>query len=153
MQGAPITDPSHMFSFILAGNATCSLRSKGTGAHYTYRINRAKAKEGQTEAPLLWFVGLLTGPNNQEDYSYIGIISAKGTDDVPAFRTTAKTKNPKSASVEGFNWFSRTLFGAGTKLGQVEFWHEGKCGRCRRPLTDPDSIACGVGPVCRSKGW
>jgi hypothetical protein len=151
MQGAPITDPAHMFSFVLAGNATCSLRSKGTGTHYTYRVNRAKAREGQTEAPLLWFVGLLTGPNNREDYNYIGVISARGNNDVPVFRTTAKTRNPDSPSVKGFKWFSRNLFGPGAKLGQVEFWHEGTCGKCGRALTDPTSLECGIGPVCRKR--
>lgn len=30
----------------------------------------------------------------------------------------------------------------------------GRCGVCRRTLTDPDSIADGIGPVCRERqGW
>jgi hypothetical protein len=30
----------------------------------------------------------------------------------------------------------------------LEFWHEGRCGRCGRRLTVPDSIASGYGPEC-----
>ena len=30
----------------------------------------------------------------------------------------------------------------------VRFWHEGRCGRCGRTLTDPESIKRGLGPVC-----
>jgi hypothetical protein len=30
----------------------------------------------------------------------------------------------------------------------IEFWHEGKCGKCNRPLTDPVSIKRGLGPSC-----
>jgi hypothetical protein len=37
----------------------------------------------------------------------------------------------------------------------VRFGHaEGKCSVCSRPLSDPESIAAGIGPVCRAKfGW
>src|ERR1700752_4765990 len=34
---------------------------------------------------------------------------------------------------------------------KAEIWHEGTCGRCARPLTDPQSIARGIGPECASK--
>ena len=32
-----------------------------------------------------------------------------------------------------------------------EVWHEGRCGRCARKLTDPTSIASGFGPECITK--
>lgn len=32
--------------------------------------------------------------------------------------------------------------------------HSGVCGKCSSPLTDPDSLARGIGPVCaRKMGW
>jgi hypothetical protein len=30
----------------------------------------------------------------------------------------------------------------------IEIWHEGRCGKCGRTLTVPDSIANGLGPEC-----
>lgn len=27
------------------------------------------------------------------------------------------------------------------------------CGVCNKPLTDPESIKAGIGPLCRQKGW
>jgi len=30
---------------------------------------------------------------------------------------------------------------------------QARCSRCHRPLTDPNSVARGVGPVCAAKGW
>ena len=30
----------------------------------------------------------------------------------------------------------------------LEVWHEGRCGRCNRALTVPESIASGIGPEC-----
>lgn len=149
---ARIEDQAHMMGFILAGNSMFSLKSAKTQKHFTYKVTRAKAKQKGDEAPLLWFVGLLTGADNNADYSYIGIISARGNDDVPVFRTTEKTQNPNGASVKGFKWFSKQVFGTGAGLSQVECWHAGRCGRCNRTLTDPQSIQSGIGPVCRSKG-
>jgi hypothetical protein len=34
------------------------------------------------------------------------------------------------------------------RMNAVEFWHEGKCGRCNRKLTVPSSIESGFGPEC-----
>lgn len=33
-------------------------------------------------------------------------------------------------------------------LGRIEVWHEGRCGRCARRLTVPESILIGIGPEC-----
>lgn len=148
---ARIENPEAIMEFMLAGNAMFSLKSVRSGQHFTYKVSRAK-DDGKQGTPLTWFVGLLTGPNNDADYKYIGIIRASGKGDEPKFRTTAKTQNPESASVRGFEWFSRQVFGTAAGLSQVECWHAGRCGRCNRTLTDPQSIQSGIGPVCRSKG-
>jgi hypothetical protein len=42
----------------------------------------------------------------------------------------------------------------GPEAACIRFGHEvGSCGRCGSPLTDPESIARGIGPTCASKGW
>ena len=33
----------------------------------------------------------------------------------------------------------------------VEVQHDGRCGRCGRPLTHPDSIQSGIGPICAQR--
>ena len=147
---ARIEDPAAIMEFMLAGSALFSLKSVKTGQHFTYQVSRAK-DDGKQGTALTWVVGLLTGPDNNADYNYIGIVRARGDDDIPKFRTTAKTRNPNSASVKGFEWFTKQVFENGTHLSQVECWHAGKCGRCKRTLTDPESIRSGIGPVCRTK--
>jgi hypothetical protein len=47
-----------------------------------------------------------------------------------------------------FRWFINNLMAKSAKLAQVEFWHEGYCGRCGRELTVPESIERGLGPQC-----
>lgn len=66
-------------AFMLAGNATITVRSTITGNRFTYRIRQAKDKP-------LWFVSVLTGPDNETAFSYIGIIRDK------TFSHTAKSK-------------------------------------------------------------
>jgi hypothetical protein len=34
---------------------------------------------------------------------------------------------------------------------KLEVWHEGRCGRCGRRLTVPESIESGLGPECATK--
>lgn len=38
-------------------------------------------------------------------------------------------------------------------MAQAEGIRTGRCACCSRTLTDPVSIAFGIGPVCRSRGW
>ena len=134
-----------LFAYILAGKATLTLRSKVTGNHYTYRVSRLDDPQKH-----LWFVSILTGPNNISDYTYIGVIEAEGEDEEPRFRTTAKTKDPESKGVRGFGYFANRLFNSSRSVfDQMEVSHIGKCGRCARPLTDPESIRMGLGPICR----
>ena len=53
-------------SFILAGNATFTLRSLRTGARYTYKVREAEDKPG------VFFVKYLIGQDNENDYRYLG---------------------------------------------------------------------------------
>lgn len=119
---AQVTSPK---DFILAGNAYFTLRSEKTGTRYTYAVSKADAEPGKPE---VWFVGLLTGPDNTGDYSYLGI----------------SRMNADSLPVKAFTWTWEHL----GNLHGVEVWHEGRCGRCGRRLTVPESIQQGFGPEC-----
>jgi hypothetical protein len=139
--GHVIADAAAARSFMLAGNAILTLRSHRTGAHYTYQVRRAG--EGKT----LWFVSLLTAP---EVFTYLGIIreAAQGL----RFATTAKScQSGDSPAAVGFERMFRALSAHGTILAGLDFMHAGKCGRCARRLTHPESIESGFGDECLSK--
>jgi hypothetical protein len=53
--------------------------------------------------------------------------------------------------VRGFGWLWRRLTQGQDLPDKVEVWHEGRCGKCSRRLTVPESIATGLGPVCASR--
>lgn len=141
-----ITDP---LAFITAGDATFTVTSAKTGTHFTYRVSEMPKGDG-------FFVSVLTGPDNTQDYSYAGLMipSPSGTINaapVYQFRGTRGSKLPLTApSVRGFVWVLRRLQTCG--LGEAAtLAHIGRCGRCRRPLTTPESIERGLGPVCAGK--
>ena len=135
------TTPDDIKTYMLAGKATLTLTSEKTGTHFTYRVNRAEDDAGHPKN--LWFVGLLTGPDNYADYSYIGILNADGS-----FRTTSKSRvAADSKSVLGFGYLVNNLM-ADRMPKDMQVQHEGACGRCGRKLTHPDSITRGIGPEC-----
>lgn len=118
-----------------------------TELHYTYRIEQAEPTERFPKPA--HFVKLLTGPNNTEDYSYLGMLNAE-TGEV---RLTAKSFARDTAwSVRIVRRVLAQVFeGEGVPAIQKAGWevdHMGKCGRCGRPLTVPESLECGVGPDC-----
>jgi len=130
-----ITSPSAAMQYILAGKSFITLVSLTSGNRYTYKIER---NPNDTDA---YFVSLLNGPDNWSNYQYIGLIRNG------SFARTAKSRVSADApSFIGFDYCFKQL-SSGTING-FEVWHEGKCGRCGRKLTVPESIASGFGPEC-----
>lgn len=125
--------------YILSGKATFTLidkspdREGGGSSRYTYQVVRPRKG-------LPHFVRLLTGPDNTSNYTFIGTI------------------------FDGLTWRPKVA-GAGSKLfglmwrfasrGEWPEWLEivgnGKCGKCGRMLTTPESVEMGIGPECLRK--
>jgi hypothetical protein len=126
--------------FVTAGKATFTLSSTRTGARFTYKVSAIK------DAPARFFVALLTGPDNTNDYAYIGLI------DNLKFRRTAKSKASEDApSIKAIGFFCEQVLARDTMPACLEVRHEGRCGRCHHPLTTPESIDRGIGPDCAEK--
>lgn len=127
-------------TFALAGNAHLTLRSEKTGARVTYRVRKADYVEK-------WFVGALTGPDNTGDYTYLGVLDREGT-----VRLTRKSGFVEgSRPVAAFRYFAEAVLRDGEMPPSLSVFHEGRCGRCARRLTVPESIESGLGPECRGR--
>jgi len=125
--------------FAYAGKSTLTLVSVKTGARFTYRISAAP--DGQAH-----FVGVLTGADNDRDYSYLGRI-ARGVFWLGRKVPRAGDISTDAPSAKAFDWFWRQL-AKGNLPDTLEVWHEGRCGRCGRKLTVPASIESGFGHEC-----
>lgn len=133
------SDPALARAFLLAGAARFTLVSKRTGERFTYRI----AKTGSREKRSPYFVSVLTGASNSADFTFLGTIFPDGY-----YARGKKSRIDGDApSARAFAWFWARLAG-GQIPASCEVWHEGRCGRCGRALTVPESIASGIGPTC-----
>lgn len=149
--GHQIKSYTNIINFAFGGHCTITLRSPKTGTRFTYSVKQAKDEDNNPKD--VYFVALLNGPNNDTDYQFLGIAVSKGVE-VPVYRHGRKSKVSKDASsVRAFDFFLKTLMQKkeGDEYTAVEVWHEGRCGRCNRKLTVPESIEIGLGPECASK--
>lgn len=125
--------------YMLAGNAIVTFESQKTGVHFTYRIQTPKVARG----PVSHFVAVLTGPDT---YQYLGCIFGG-----KAYAHGRNSKiGPEAKSAVAFMWVWRQL-SAGKMPSVLEVFHEGRCGKCNRRLTDPESIQTGLGPICAGR--
>lgn len=119
-------------AFIFAGCALFTVRSVKTGTRYTFKVVQSADQQ-------VFFVRVLNGPQNTDDYLYIGFVHAG---DRVRLRIGKKGR-ANAPSTTAFAWFLQHL---NSEL--VEVWHEGRCGKCGRVLTVPESIEAGIGPEC-----
>lgn len=126
---------SDALKFIFAGKSTFTVINTQTDNRFTFYLKLSKTSN-------LFFVKVLSGP---ETYTYIGTC-ANGY-----FKHSKKSVISADAqSVKVFNYILNRLR-MNTLQDFVEIWHEGKCGKCGRPLTVPSSIENGLGPSCLKK--
>lgn len=136
---APLPTAQAVTQFALAGNATLTIRSLKTGSRFTYRIR--KSEDGR-----VWFVSYLRGAENDSESSYQFLGTIKGDKSYAHGRKSRIA--PDAPVAKAFEWFEGKVIAQQTLPEQIEVWHEGRCGRCNRKLTVPESIEHGFGPEC-----
>ncbi len=127
--------------FVMGGKAIFTVKNP-VGEWYTFRVSR---KEASASYPEAWFVSLLTGPDNTASYTYLGMLSPT-TGEV---RLTARSLyRDDTKPVMVVRWLLKLLWSGKPLPDGYECYHEGRCGRCGRVLTVPESIESGFGPEC-----
>lgn len=137
-------------AFLTAGEAVFTVETPADIAakhypHVTYKIEKVEATERWPEA---YFVKVLAGPDNENDFIYVGKLNTF----TGQCERTAKSSLP--ATSFRFRLLNRVLCrlwgddGAAIESAGYKVRHEGKCGRCGRRLTVPASIESGIGPEC-----
>lgn len=136
-------DAERALRLVLAGDARVTLRNAASGNRFTYRVERAPAREGKPGNA--FFVSVLDGPENTRDYAFIGTVF-----DGRRFAPGKPGKSRVSADAPSARVFAAVfaVLASGRLPRGVEVWHEGRCCVCGRPLTTPESIAAGIGPWC-----
>ena len=128
-------------------NGHWTIKSSKTGEHRTFKVHTQDEKS--EFAPGKRIVSLLTGSENDSDSSYTGfafidedgihVWSKKRGDGL--WETYADMLWSLSLD-QGFSLWAQKGF---TIMG------EGRCIRCNRLLTTPESVMLGIGPVCAGR--
>jgi hypothetical protein len=130
------------YKFFHGGKAIFTV-SNPQGDHYTFKIHKPIKS-----AP--FFVTLLTGPDNTQDYVYMGLFIPQHVE----VRLTEKSKYKEdSTPVKVIRWAIKRVYEKKPFPQGYAIQHEGKCCRCGRMLTDNESIERGIGPECAKKEW
>lgn len=127
---------------LFAGLTTFTV-SNDKGDHYTYKITRKDSEQYGEK----YFVNLLSGPDNENSYSYMGLLMLNSN----LILTRASKFKEESLSVQVFNFAMRILEHIQEMPKGYDILPAGKCFRCGRKLTTPESIKSGYGPYCRSQ--
>lgn len=127
-------------NFFIGGNATFTVQNPA-GEYYTFKVRQPKAD-------MPFFAGMLTGPDNESSYSYLGIVNPQTAE----VKLTAKSKmNDESKPVKVIRWALRQVWAGKELPAGYQVRHEGKCGCCGRTLTTPESLDRGIGPECAKR--
>ena len=149
--------------FIGGGNATLTIKSIRTGDHFTFKIQKPTV-QGSTKRDFgsqMNFVKVLTGsPDDWNSWHFIGffrdggpLISPGPAGRILLCRSPQTRKDcaaglPRSPSFRAFEWLLNQLRAGKLPSDQAKIQHAGKCCRCGRTLTHPESLASGIGPEC-----
>ena len=124
----------HQFAlpFILGGRSYVTFHNPKSGNHFTFNVQKHKVND-------IYFVKVLTGP---DQYTFIGTVQ----DGV--YKHSRKSSfSDDCNSVKTFSFVLNRL--SQNNLPEfIEILHDGRCARCARQLTHPESIEIGFGPEC-----
>lgn len=144
-----VTNPQDTRPAVKLFNGRYTIQSKQTGEHRTFWV-RTQDKDADF-APGKRVVMMLTGSQNDDPscYTIFGFAEQDGIFVFPSKRELS----PKWAQFADLLW-TLALDGAFSRWADKGFTilMEGACCRCNRPLTTPESIRRGIGPICAELG-
>ena len=139
-----ISDTTRLGRMLAAGRLTATMRSKATGNHITLSFSaKTKGQDGWKTVPFF-------------EATHVFIQQGQGGWGTPKVGTFYPTSG-KLYTEKGFDsaaWLyaiTNTLRAAETGVldtEQFDIQEADRCGRCGKQLTDPVSIARGIGPTC-----
>lgn len=128
--------------YMTGGNAIVTLVDIPGQVRYTYKLMASD------EGKYLW-IKLLTGHDNTKDYTdiYVFHVTQDGEPKLDFIRNN-KVREDFPSVVLFRKVFHNLILRPDMNMDWLEIWHVGRCSRCGRTLTVPESIAAGIGPEC-----
>lgn len=156
-----IQDARNAREYVLGSNGKLPKRSRFTVTHsgqrITFSTQRERLAEDRDYNPetdesdsRFWKISAMVGSDNDQSYVDFGVVYLQ-EHGYPVFRWASESTIAKSDKVvQVFAWLWDAL-SKGYMPADTAFYNEGRCVRCRRVLTVPESRSRGQGPVCAHK--
>jgi len=123
--------------FIFGGKSLFTVRNPNTDNRLTYKVKKGKDND-------IYFVSVLS--SGDDLYQYVGHIKK----DMNLKHSNKSKVSINSMSFKVFDFLTKSLY-SNNLPDFIEIFHHGRCARCSRILTVPDSIESGFGPECIKK--
>ena len=120
--------------FIFGGKSFVTFLNTNTSNRFTYKVVKHKTDD-------IYFINVLTSPDT---YTFVGTYRNGKFKHSPKARISAEAQ-----SVKVFQFVIDKLV-TNTLSNLIEIYHDGRCGKCGRKLTTPNSVQNGFGPECIS---
>ena len=135
--------------FVFAGTAVFTILNETTGNRFTFRVRKAGWGTSNVKSDI-FYVSVLTGSDNESSYTFLGSFFGGANQ---FYRHSPKSKIGFSAiSNKVIDWFFTSYFKNPSRYTTVKVYHSGKCGKCGKKLTTPESVKSGLGPYCGNRG-
>ena len=133
-----IVNKEFIKDFLLGGKCECIIENIKTGNKFMYNITKNKTNDN------MYFVNLVTGMGRV----YCGYILVKEDGEILYNKGPKGNFAADSIQIQALMY---VLIHSDRLPQNVLVQHLGRCSRCRRKLTDPESIRRGLGPECAKK--
>jgi len=151
----PNVNPMALPVLALAGRAVLTFRNVDAGTHFTVKIKQARDKRDRKIKLDHFHVSISLLGDKTQGMRYTGMLFPKENFRIWIARNVQS--NEKLAIV--FRWLVNAIRNpqilrgvvdqtTGRKVKVVHLFHENNCCHCGMPLTHPESIYTGIGPVC-----
>lgn len=118
--------------FIFGGKSFVTFLNTNTSNRFTYKVVKHKTDD-------IYFINVLTSPDT---YTFFGTYRNGQFKHSPKARISAEAQ-----SVKVFQFVIAKL-ATNTLSNLIEIYHDGRCGKCGKQLTVPESVETGFGPEC-----
>ena len=143
----PLNDhlPKLTDRFLLAGKAIFTV-SNSKGGHYTFKLRKIDSEypQGSGKISTAFFLHV-KATGGTYPFRYVGLANST----TGAVKCTAKSEFvPGSKEYDVGQWALQTVIGGKLIPDGYDIEHAGRCGKCGKMLTDPESLERGIGPEC-----
>lgn len=140
-----VLENKDVLNFILGGRSYFTLVNEDTSNRITYKVNFPRRQRDEKNPVYFVRTADIGG------YKYLGMMVKENN--VWLFKETKKTDlriATMKQKFQVFQWYLKNLQQQSLPES-IKFYHEGRCCRCGRKLTVPESIKTGIGPECKKR--